>query len=103
MKVLSNAAKKLKNLVRKEVRFLMLRILRLVSCFVTSHTRHNCLLCGCKKAESKCNEKWKMPTAPVDASTLCFNGKLHFIQTFLEKVLKSLLPSLFLWPNSRFL
>ncbi|XP_074407025.1 ATPase family AAA domain-containing protein 2-like [Zonotrichia albicollis] len=24
------------------------------------------LHCGCKKANPKCNEKWKMPTAPVD-------------------------------------
>uniref|UniRef100_A0A8C3D4X1 Uncharacterized protein n=1 Tax=Corvus moneduloides TaxID=1196302 RepID=A0A8C3D4X1_CORMO len=36
--------------------------------------------------KKKCNEKWKMPTVPVNASTPCSNGKFHFIQTFLEKV-----------------
>ncbi|XP_041268950.1 ATPase family AAA domain-containing protein 2-like [Onychostruthus taczanowskii] len=36
---------------------------------------HNSLLCGCKKANSKCNEKWKMPAAPVDTSTSCSNDK----------------------------
>uniref|UniRef100_A0A8U7M2G9 Uncharacterized protein n=1 Tax=Corvus moneduloides TaxID=1196302 RepID=A0A8U7M2G9_CORMO len=41
--------------------------------------------------KKKCNEKWKMPTVPVNASTPCSNGKFHFIQTFLEKVPKSLL------------
>lgn len=38
---------------------------------------------GCQKADPKCNEKLKMLTAPVDTSTSCSNGILHFIQTFL--------------------
>lgn len=44
MKILNNAVKKLKNLVRKEVCSLMQRILRLVSVFVTSKAKHNSLL-----------------------------------------------------------
>lgn len=51
---------------------------------------------ACKKTDPKCNEKMKMPAAPVDCSTPRLNGKLHFIPTFLEKVLKSWIPSLFL-------
>ncbi|NWI65727.1 ATAD2 protein, partial [Todus mexicanus] len=47
---------------------------------------------GCKKTDPKCNEKTKMPAAPVDASTPYSKGKACFIQTFLEKVLKSLIP-----------
>ncbi|XP_063006939.1 ATPase family AAA domain-containing protein 2-like [Melospiza melodia melodia] len=39
------------------------------------HTRPNSLLCGYKKANPKCNEKWKMPTAPVDSSASCSNDK----------------------------
>ncbi|NXX07663.1 ATAD2 protein, partial [Larus smithsonianus] len=46
---------------------------------------------GCKKTDSKCNEKMKMPTVPVDSSTPRCNGKLHFIQSFLEKVLRLLI------------
>ncbi|XP_037984074.1 LOW QUALITY PROTEIN: ATPase family AAA domain-containing protein 2-like [Motacilla alba alba] len=38
-------------------------------------TRHNSLLCGCKKANPKCNVKWKMPATPVDTSTSCSNDK----------------------------
>ncbi|NXF46186.1 ATAD2 protein, partial [Oceanites oceanicus] len=30
---------------------------------------------GCKKTDPKCNEKTKMPAAPVDCSTPCPNGK----------------------------
>ncbi|NXQ85184.1 ATAD2 protein, partial [Nyctibius grandis] len=47
---------------------------------------------GCKNTDPKCDEKTKMPAAPVDSSTPRSNGKLHFIQTFLEKVLKSMIP-----------
>ncbi|NXT42576.1 ATAD2 protein, partial [Pelecanoides urinatrix] len=32
---------------------------------------------GCKKTDPKCNEKTKMPAAPVDCSTPRPNGKLH--------------------------
>ncbi|NXN29596.1 ATAD2 protein, partial [Nycticryphes semicollaris] len=32
---------------------------------------------GCKKTDSKCNEKPKMPAVPVDASTPRCNGKLY--------------------------
>uniref|UniRef100_A0A8C9KYL2 Bromo domain-containing protein n=1 Tax=Serinus canaria TaxID=9135 RepID=A0A8C9KYL2_SERCA len=39
-------------------------------CFVTSHTRPNSLLCGCKKANPKCKEKWKMVPVPVDTPAL---------------------------------
>lgn len=122
MKILSNAAKKLKNLVRKEVCVFMLRILWLVNeqrktqffalcsllqgcgsskCAPSSYhvmPKQNSVP-GCKKTDPKCNEKMKMPEAPVDSSTPRSNGKLHFIQTFLEKMLKSMIPSLFLWHN----
>uniref|UniRef100_A0A8U8AUI2 Uncharacterized protein n=1 Tax=Geospiza parvula TaxID=87175 RepID=A0A8U8AUI2_GEOPR len=47
-----------------------------------THTRPNSLLCWCKKANPKCKEKWKMPTAPGGTSTSCSNDKLHFIQIF---------------------
>ncbi|NXQ98999.1 ATAD2 protein, partial [Sagittarius serpentarius] len=46
---------------------------------------------GCKKTDSKGSEKMKMPAVPVDSSTPRSNSKLHFIQTFLEKVSKSLI------------
>uniref|UniRef100_A0A8C0IDF5 ATPase family AAA domain containing 2 n=1 Tax=Bubo bubo TaxID=30461 RepID=A0A8C0IDF5_BUBBB len=36
---------------------------------------------GCKETEPKCNEKMKMPPAPVNSSTPRPKGKLHFIQT----------------------
>lgn len=49
---------------------------------------------ACKKTEPKCNEKVKVPAVPVDCSTPRLNGKLHFIYTFSEKVLRSLIPSL---------
>ena len=119
MKILNNAAKKFKNLVRKEVCVFTLKILRLVNeqcktqffalcsllqgCSSSKYApSYYCVMPkqnsvpGCKKTDPKCNEKTKMPAAPVDSSTPRSNGKLHFIQTFLEKVLKSLIPSLFL-------
>lgn len=44
MKILNNSVKKLKNLVRKEVCVLWLRILSLVSVFVTENARQTSLL-----------------------------------------------------------
>lgn len=44
MKILNNSVKKLKNLVRKEVCVLWLRILSLVSVFVTDNARQTSLL-----------------------------------------------------------
>ncbi|NXX63786.1 ATAD2 protein, partial [Scopus umbretta] len=46
---------------------------------------------GCKKTDPKCNEKTKMPAAPVDSSTPRSNGKLRFTRTSLEKVLNPLM------------
>lgn len=107
MKILNNSVKKLKNLVRKEVCVLRLRILSFVSVFVTKNARQTSLLSlsqgctsskyapdfytvmpkensapECKKTDAKCSEKTKMTVTPVDASTPLSNGKLQFIQTF---------------------
>ncbi|XP_039941554.1 ATPase family AAA domain-containing protein 2-like [Hirundo rustica] len=60
---------------RKERGTFLLRILGLVSCFVTSHTRHNTLLCGCKEADPKCNEKWKLWTPVPPALMASYKSK----------------------------
>lgn len=123
MKTLNNAVKKFKNLVRKEVWFFdtkdlkaCLRICnqqRKTQFFAICSLLQGCSsskyapsyyrvmpkqnsVPGCTKTDPKCNEKMKIAAAPVDASTPRSNSKLHFIQTSLEKVLKSPIPSLFL-------
>ncbi|KAM4790847.1 LOW QUALITY PROTEIN: ATPase family AAA domain-containing protein 2-like [Cyanocitta cristata] len=47
------------------------------TCLVLCNPTQDTILCsaGYKKADPKCNEKWKMPTAPVNASTPCSNDK----------------------------
>lgn len=124
MKILNNSVKKLKNLVRKEVCVLWLRIFKSCLCICNWKCKTNffafCSLLqgcssskyapafytvmpkqnsapGCKKTDAKCNEKAKMTVAPVDASTPLSNGKLQFNQTFWVNLLMSLISPVLLW------